>query len=182
MTVATVAPKRITIIQGEFRVTDDPNVYFTTILGSCVSACIRDPEARVGGLNHFLLPGGGDRGAGGGRDSERYGVYLMELLINGLMQKGARRGRLEAKLFGGARTMAGLSDIGAMNRQFAEEFLHNEGIRVVGGDLGGDRGRRIEYWPVTGRARQVLFTGQPIVETYRPPAAAPANTGEVDLF
>jgi len=179
MTLTTAAPatKRITIIQGEYRVSDDPNVYFTTILGSCVAACIRDPEARVGGLNHFLLPGDPSRAAG--KDAERYGVYLMELLINGIMQKGGKRSRLEAKLFGGARTMRGLSDIGAMNQAFAEDFLRNEGIRVVGGDLGGDRGRRIEYWPVSGRARQVLFSSHAKVETAPPP---PATMGDVDLF
>jgi len=179
MTLTTAAPatRRITIIQGEYRVSDDPNVYFTTILGSCVAACIRDPEARVGGLNHFLLPGDANRAAG--KDAERYGVYLMELLINGIMQKGGKRSRLEAKLFGGARTMMGLSDIGAMNQAFAEEFLRNEGIRIVGGDLGGDRGRRIEYWPVTGRARQVLFSSHAKVETAPPP---PPSMGDVDLF
>jgi chemotaxis protein CheD len=179
MTLTTAAPatKRITIIQGEYRVSDDPNVHFTTILGSCVAACIRDPEARVGGLNHFLLPGDASRAAG--KDAERYGVYLMELLINGIMQKGGKRSRLEAKLFGGARTMKGLSDIGALNQAFAEDFLRNEGIRVVGGDLGGDRGRRIEYWPVTGRARQVLFSSHAKVEAAPPP---PATMGDVDLF
>lgn len=179
MTLTTAAPatKRITIIQGEYRVSDDPNVYFTTILGSCVAACIRDPEAGVGGLNHFLLPGDASRAAG--KDAERYGVYLMELLINGIMQKGGKRSRLEAKLFGGARTMKGLSDIGALNQAFAEDFLRNEGIRVIGGDLGGDRGRRIEYWPVTGRARQVLFSSHAKVETAPPP---PATMGDVDLF
>lgn len=177
LATATQATKRITIIQGEYRVSDDPNVYFTTILGSCVAACIRDPEARVGGLNHFLLPGDASRAAG--KDAERYGVYLMELLINGIMQKGGKRSRLEAKLFGGARTMRGLSDIGALNQAFAEEFLRNEGIRIVGGDLGGDRGRRIEYWPVTGRARQVLFSSHAKVETAPPP---PSTMGDVDLF
>lgn len=179
MTLTTAAPasKRITIIQGEYRVTDDPNVYFTTILGSCVAACIRDPEAGVGGLNHFLLPGDPSRAAG--KDAERYGVYLMELLINGIMQKGGKRPRLEAKLFGGARTMRGLSDIGALNQAFAEDFLRNEGIRIIGGDLGGDRGRRIEYWPVSGRARQVLFSSHAKLETAPPP---PATMGDVDLF
>ena len=97
------------------------------------------------------------------------------------MQNGARRNRLEAKLFGGARTMSGLSDIGALNRRFAEEFLHNEGIRIVGGNLGGDKGRRIEYWPVTGRARQILLSGAPAVEAYAPPAQSPV-LGDVDLF
>lgn len=176
LTVAAPASRRITIIQGEYRVTDDPNVYFTTILGSCVAACIRDPEAHVGGLNHFLLPGDANRAAG--KDAERYGVYLMELLINGIMQKGGKRARLEAKLFGGARTMMGLSDIGAMNAAFAQDFLRNEGIKVIGGDLGGERGRRIEYWPTSGRARQVLFSSHAKVETMPPPT----NIGDVDLF
>ena len=177
LTTASPATKRITIIQGEYRVTDDPNVYFTTILGSCVAACIRDPEAGVGGLNHFLLPG--DPASEAGKDAERYGVYLMELLINGIMQKGGKRARLEAKLFGGARTMRGLSDIGALNQAFAEDFLRNEGIRFIGGDLGGDRGRRIEYWPVSGRARQVLFSSHAKLETAPPP---PVTMGDVDLF
>ena len=75
--------------------------------------------------------------------------------------------------------MRGLSDIGALNQAFAEDFLRNEGIRVVGGDLGGDRGRRIEYWPVSGRARQVLFSSHAKVETAPPP---PATMGDVDLF
>ena len=177
-TTTATAPRKIVVIQGECRVSDDPNVFFSTILGSCVAACIRDPEARVGGLNHFLLPG--DAARAKGRDSERYGVYLMELLINGLMQKGARKSRLEAKLFGGARTMSGLSDIGAMNSAFAQEFLRNEGIRIIGGDLGGDRGRRIEYWPVSGRARQVVFSDTPKVEVATPPPLQ--NVGDVDLF
>ena len=117
----------------------------TTLLGSCVAACIRDPVAGVGGMNHFLLPG--EEARTHGQDAERYGDYLMELLINGLMQQGAERERLEAKLFGGARMMRGLSDIGKKNAEFAERYLRHEGISVVGKDLGGERGRRLQYWP-----------------------------------
>ncbi|MDH6235247.1 chemotaxis receptor (MCP) glutamine deamidase CheD, partial [Mesorhizobium soli] len=96
------APQRITVMRGEFHVVDRPEVVLTTILGSCVAACLRDPYAGVGGMNHFLLPGtlGAAR-----RDAERYGVHLMELLVNGLLARGAQRQRLEAKLFGGARTL-----------------------------------------------------------------------------
>ena len=184
MTLATAQTRRITIIQGEYHVTDDPNVYFTTILGSCVSACIRDPEARVGGLNHFLLPGDAERAASG-KDSERYGVYLMELLINALMQKGARRGRLEAKLFGGARLIDGLTDVGSQNAAFGERFLKDEGIQYLGGSLRGDHARRIQFWPVSGRARQIRLEngGMSIFtqERVRKPAPPP-ESGGLELF
>jgi len=98
---APTSEKRVRVIQGEYRVSDDPDVVLTTILGSCVAACLRDPHARVGGMNHFLLPGRAD--CPSAQEAERYGVHLMELLVNGLLQRGAKRQRLEAKLFGGAR-------------------------------------------------------------------------------
>src|SRR5579863_8593818 len=106
--------RRIHIVQGEYRVSTDPDTVVSTLLGSCVAACIRDPIAGVGGMNHFLLPGEGGRPADA-QDAERYGDYLMEFLVNGLMQQGAQRDRLEAKLFGGARMMRGLSAIGRKN-------------------------------------------------------------------
>jgi chemotaxis protein CheD len=170
--------KRIHIIQGEYRVVDDPGVVLATVLGSCVAACIRDADAGVGGMNHFLLPG--NLGAAQSGEAERYGVHLMELLVNGLLKQGARRDRLEGKLFGGARMMEGLSDIGAKNAEFAKRFLMNEGIRLVAENLGGARGRRIEYSPVTGRARQSLLSGPTIVEAAPPPKLPTA--GSVELF
>jgi chemotaxis protein CheD len=107
----------------------------------------------------------------------------MELLVNGLLKKGARRDRLEGKLFGGARMMEGLSDIGAKNAAFAKRFLINEGIRLVAENLGGDRGRRVEYSPVSGRARQSLLSGSS-PPAFSPPAAPsklPA-AGSLELF
>jgi chemotaxis protein CheD len=170
--------RRINIVQGEFKVSDDPNVVVTTLLGSCVAACICDPVARVGGMNHFLLPGAE---GGSARESERLGVHLMELLLNGLMRQGAQRDRLEAKLFGGARMMSGLSDIGAKNAAFAKRFLAYEGIKVLGGDTGGLQGRRIQFWPVSGRALQSYISQ--VVETAPPRAAPPRpGAGDVDLF
>ena len=105
----------------------------------------------------------------------------MELLINGLMKQGASRDRLEAKLFGGARMMGGLSDIGKKNSEFAERFLGYEGIPVVGKDLGGNRGRRLQYWPVAGRARQCYVAAAGIDEF---PVKAPLSRtfGDVELF
>jgi chemotaxis protein CheD len=173
--------RRIHVIQGEFYVSEDPGVMLTTILGSCVSACIRDPVARVGGMNHFLLPGLDAKS--GDSEAERYGVHLMELLLNGLLKKGARRERLEARLFGGARTVDGLSDIGARNAIFAEGFLSSEGINYIGGSLRGDHGRRVQFWPVSGRARQAVIAGDQIQQ---PPSFSlspkPADAGDAEFF
>lgn len=150
--------RRMHVIQGEWKVSNDPSVVLSTVLGSCVAACLRDPVANVGGMNHFLLPGSVDAVAQGG-DVSRYGVHLMELLINGLLKQGARRDRLEAKIFGGAKTIASFSNVGQQNADFATRFLRDEGIQIVGSSTGGDVGRKLEYWPVSGRARQYALTG-----------------------
>jgi chemotaxis protein CheD len=176
--------RRINIVQGEQYVSDDPNVVISTLLGSCVAACMRDPVAGVGGVNHFLLPGAPRRGEDD--DAMRHGVHAMELLVNALLRQGAHRHRLEAKLFGGANLMPGLTDVGAMNANFAEDFLRREGIAHTGGDLRGTRGRRIQFWPVSGRARQVLMAGDDLVARElegRPLAPAPApRSGALELF
>jgi chemotaxis protein CheD len=176
--------RRVHIVQGEYHVTDDPGVVLTTLLGSCVAACLHDRDLGIGGMNHFLLPGPeGDFADGVPKDAERYGVHLMELLVNGLLRQGARRERLEAKLFGGARTMEGLADIGARNATFAERFLRHEEISLVGGSLRGEQGRRIQYWPGSGRARQVfLGTDQIPPPQSASPTRAPAGGGAVEFF
>lgn len=166
-------------MEGQFYVSDDPDLVLTTVLGSCVAACLRDPVARIGGMNHFLLPGDSDRVKS--RDAERYGVHLMELLVNGLMSHGAQRGRLEAKLFGGARTIFTSCDVGEMNANFAEHFLKNEGISIVGGSLRGSSGRRVEFWPVSGRARQIFIGEAGKIDPPRAPAI-PMPDGDLELF
>jgi chemotaxis protein CheD len=171
------------VVQGEFYVTADPNLVLTTILGSCVAACICDPVAQVGGMNHFLLPGDSERSEGG--ESLRYGVYSMELLINGLLRLGAQRHRLEGKLFGGGRMLQGLTDVGFLNAAFAERFLKDEGISNVGGSLRGDRGRRIQFWPTHGRARQIFMekAEQTVFQTERrAPAPVIDHDDSVELF
>lgn len=170
--------KVVPLIQGEYKFSGDPSVCYSTILGSCVATCLHDPVAEIGGMNHFLLPGGG----GGASDSVSYGVYAMELLINALLKRGATRERLEAKLFGGARMMGGLSDIGSQNAQFARDFLRRENIRIVGDSLGGDRARRVQFWPASGRARQLLVAAHEAPRETPPPAPAPAKIGDVELF
>lgn len=169
--------KRIHVGQGEHFVTSDPQVVLSTILGSCVALCLRDPSVGVGGMNHFLLPEGAGAGTDAGR---RYGAYAMELLINDLLKAGGRRERLEAKLFGGGRMFDTLRDVGRANADFAERFLRDEGIHLAGGSLRGDGGRRLHYWPVSGRALQRAVT-----DTVAPrpvPAPPPVATGVVELF
>ena len=166
---------RINIVQGEYHVSGDTALSITTLLGSCVAACISDPVAQVGGMNHFLLPG--DEAAS--PLVARHGVHLMDLLINGLLKKGAARDRLEAKLFGGARTMQGLGDIGATNARFAQDFLKREGITITGGSLGGETGRRIQFWPASGRVRQKLVRA---TEETRHANPVLPTAGELELF
>ena len=177
--------RRIHVVQGEFAVSDDPDVVLGTILGSCVAACMRDPLAGVGGMNHFLLPGEKAE-AGVGAPQLRYGVQSMELLLNALYRKGARRERLEVKLFGGARVIEGLSDVGQQNAAFAETFLASEGIRLTGGSLRGGQARRIQFWPASGRVRQMALPdpGRQLVEAERrkAPVVEPVSDGDVDLF
>lgn len=170
--------KRVHVGQGDHHVTADPNVVLTTVLGSCVALCLTDPVARVGGMNHFLLPEGSMDGM---TASRRYGAYAMEVLINDVLKAGGRRERLEAKLFGGGRMFDSLSDVGAANAAFAERFMRDEGIPIVGGSLGGFGGRRLHYWPTTGRARQraVLdVAAVPPPKVTQPPVVA----GDLELF
>ena len=182
------AALRVHVVQGQQHVENDPDAMLTTILGSCIAACLWDPVRGVGGMNHFLLPGENNQSPDFGSigSSARYGVHAMELLVNALLRRGARREGLQAKLFGGARMIRGLTDIGEMNATFAEGFLKAEGIPLAGGSLRGNQGRRIQFWPVTGRARQVLMssdTGTVFKTEYQASAAkAPAQTGAVELF
>jgi chemotaxis protein CheD len=173
--------RRLHVIRGEHFVSSDPAVVLVTVLGSCVAACIRDPVAGVGGMNHFLLPGASENR----RVGISHGVHAMELLVNDLLRHGARRDRLEAKVFGGARMVDGLTDVGAQNASFAERFLKDEGIPHVGGSLRGEHARRVQFWPASGRGRQLLLgVNAEVFESERAPAApAPvADCGALELF
>ncbi len=179
---SSLRERRIHVIQGEFVVADDPDVVLTTVLGSCVAACIRDAKAKVGGMNHFLLPG--DGWETDGQQATRYGIHAMELLVNALLSCGAQRSRLEAKLFGGANVLVGGSDIGALNASFAEDFLRYEGLSFVGGSLRGQGARRIQYWPVSGRARQIILgrADPPPTPPASRQASLPSDGNDVELF
>jgi chemotaxis protein CheD len=144
----------VNVAPGAQEISASANEVLSTILGSCVAACIRDPITGLGGMNHFLLPGD-EPGAEGGLSGAdmRFGSAAMERLINALIRQGALRGRLEAKVFGGAQVMAGATGgIGARNIAFVERFLEREGIPVMRSDLGGFQARRVNYATVTGKA------------------------------
>lgn len=175
---APIGEVSIHIVQGEQRVSQAPGERIATLLGSCVAACLHDPIAKLGGMNHFLLPGDEEEPHGHG---ERVGVHAMEVLINALLSRGATRSRLEAKLFGGASTMRGLSDVGALNAGFALRFLEREGIRLASSCLGGERGRRVQFWPATGRARRSFMTAPEPACAPTVPRFAP-TTGALELF
>lgn len=173
--------RRITVIQGESRVSNNPKVVFTTILGSCVAACLFDPEAHVGGMNHFLLAesSGEELDA---RSMQRYGVHAMEVLINAMLSKGAARHHLRARLFGGATMHRAFRDIGGSNSRFARQFLRDEQIALVAEDVGGFSARRVEFRPALGlsRCRIVADTHVPPVVAAKP--ASPPPLGEVEFF
>lgn len=146
------------ILPGQYYVTTHDE-YIVTVLGSCVSACIRDPVFGVGGMNHFMLPSGemdGD-GVAGVRWpglATRYGNFAMEHLINAVLKHGGRREHLEVKVFGGGRILAGMSDIGRRNIEFIREYIRAEGLRITAENLGDVHPRKVVYSPLTGRAQQ----------------------------
>ena len=142
-----------TIHQGDCLVGGDEDLTFSTILGSCSAACIRDVEARVGGMNHFLLaePSGSARDRYGA--SARYGAFAMEQLINKVLTRGTgRKANLEIKVFGGGLINSALTDVGAKNIEFVRQFLADEGYALAGEDVGGAFARRVMFKPHSGRA------------------------------
>ena len=142
-----------TIHQGDCLVGGEEDLTFSTILGSCISACIRDVEARVGGMNHFLLaePSGSAKDRYGA--SARYGAFAMEQLINKVLNRGTgRKANLEIKVFGGGLINSALTDVGAKNIAFVRQFLADEGYALAGEDVGGSFARRVMFKPHTGRA------------------------------
>lgn len=141
----------VKVLPGEYYVTTS-SMLLVTVLGSCVSACVRDREKGLGGMNHFMLA---DSAAEDGMvsASARYGTYAMEILINHLLKLGARRNNLEAKVFGGGRVMASLSSsqVGERNARFVLDYLQMEGIPVMAQDLLDVFPRKVYFFPDNGR-------------------------------
>jgi len=139
------------ILPGEYYFTHK-DMMIVTVLGSCVSACIRDRVTGIGGMNHFMLPDSGDSDSPISA-SMRYGTYAMEILINDLLKAGARRENLEAKVFGGGNVLRGFVaiNVGERNAQFVRDYLKAENIRVVAEDLNDIWPRKVYFFPRTGK-------------------------------
>ena len=177
---------------GEYYVTTE-NHLIMTVLGSCVSACVRDTVLGVGGMNHFMLPSNDDakglaeRVKSSASAANRYGSYAMENLINDILKLGGGRNRLEVKIFGGGRILNTMTDIGAKNIDFVRQYLKTEGFRVVAEDVGERFPRKVYYEPHSGRVRvkRLQQVDSDIVkreETYRRTIDTRPVGGAVELF
>jgi len=173
----------VKILPGEYFVHDEDMLIMTT-LGSCIAACLYDRNAKVGGMNHFMLPDG----AG---DSGRYGSYAMELLINEMMKRGASRMTMEAKVFGGGQVVSGMTtmNVGERNTNFVMDYLKTERIPVVSKDVMDIYPRKVCFLPGSGKAmvkRLAPTNTDALLAQDRAAAqkAVPATTGggSVDLF
>jgi chemotaxis protein CheD len=143
----------VAVHQGECTVSDDASLMLSAVLGSCISACVRDRVARVGGMNHFLLAAPGGQAPDRFGAPARYGAYAMELLINRVLSAGTgRKANLEIKVFGGGIVSRALTDVGARNIGFVRRFLAEEGYAIASEDMGGGFARRVLFQPASGRA------------------------------
>jgi chemotaxis protein CheD len=180
------------ILPGEYYVTCQEEI-ITTVLGSCVSACIRDPLSGVGGMNHFMLPGNTgrqmDKWGGNSCLETRYGIAAMENLINDILKQGARKDRLELKLFGGGRVLdMDVNNVGERNIRFVRQFTEAEGLRSVAEDLGDRYPRKVNYFPKTGKVmvrrlralqKQAIVTQE---KNYSVDLTKSDKPGAIDLF
>ncbi|MEP7298911.1 MAG: chemoreceptor glutamine deamidase CheD [Burkholderiales bacterium] len=173
----------VKILPGEYFV-HDQDILIMTTLGSCIAACLWDREAKVGGMNHFMLPEGD-------ADSGRYGSFAMELLINEMMKRGATRSTMEAKVFGGGQVVEGMNNmnIGERNTAFVVDYLKTERIPIMSKDVLGPHPRKVCFLPASGKAmvkrlavaNSASFAAQErsAVQKVVP---ATAGGGSVDLF
>ena len=139
------------ILPGEFFVSQEPKVVYT-VLGSCISVCLRDPFVNIGGMNHFMLaaPSNSDN-HDNWTDSGRYGSFAMEMLINEILNRGGKKNRLEAKVFGGGKIYDGKIDIGVKNAAWALEYLEREGIPLIKADVGDVCPRKVYFFSDSGK-------------------------------
>lgn len=180
------------ILPGEYYVTKE-NELITTVLGSCISACIRDKESGIGGMNHFMLPETNAGKLKSGNEAvignaTRYGNYAMEHLINTIITNGGKRRNLEVKVFGGGKIVPTLSDVGRKNIEFILEYIDAEGLSLLSQDLGDIYPRKVIYFPKTGKVKmkkiQDLHTDSIAVretQYFNTIKNAPVE-GEVELF
>ena len=178
---AALQTEALKLLPADYAVSDEP-IALVTLLGSCVAACLWDPLLRIGGMNHFMLPDGDGSCA-------RYGANAMELLINDLLKRGARRARLQAKAFGGGNVLRGFADpVGSRNARFVLDYLAAERIPLLAQDLGDIHPRKIAFFPQSGRAlvRRLPATRErelaDIERAYHERLSRAPASGSVELF
>lgn len=145
------------ILPGEYYVTSHDEV-IVTVLGSCISACIRDKIFGIGGMNHFMLPHTPDDlshhiHSGPSTSASRYGSYAMEMLINDILKHGGRRENLEVKIFGGGKILRNMTDVGVRNIKFVEEYIALEAIPLLSEATGDIYPRKVVYHPHSGKVK-----------------------------
>jgi chemotaxis protein CheD len=175
------------VLPGEYLVTNQ-DIALSTLLGSCVAACIRDPLTGIGGMNHFMLPEGANDLTSA---STRYGAYAMEKLVNEILKLGGARARLEAKVFGGGNVVRGMTtrSVGERNAVFVREYLARERIPIVAEDMLDVHPRKIWFLPASGRVLVHRLPVTPDAEVIRLDALyrerlrrGEVDEGSVELF
>ncbi len=179
----------VKVLPGEYYATKD-DLMITTLLGSCIAVCLYDPKHKVGGMNHFLLPEGGD-GGDLMSTSGRYGVYAMELLINHIVKLGGARKHLRAKVFGGGNVIKSMthSKVGDQNVTFIMGFLKNEGIPIDAEDVLDIYPRKVNFFPFSGRVMMKKLTSHydhelidKEIKLRKVVTQHKTESGDVDLF
>ncbi|MET0366232.1 MAG: chemotaxis protein CheD [Sphingobium sp.] len=169
---------RVTVMQGMVETSADQEVVLTTVLGSCIAACLFDPIARVGGMNHFLLaePSSSTINA-----DTHYGIYLMELLVNTMLKQGASKSRMKAHIYGGGNIHKNMQPIGQRNSELAERFLNTENIMITHRDTGGTNARRVDFLAASGKARCRHVDGS-AAPAAKPTIVPAKSVGDVEFF
>jgi len=176
------------ILPGEYFVSQEPKVVYT-VLGSCISVCLRDPLVNVGGMNHFMLAAPSNTDSHDNwAESGRYGNFAMEMLINEILNRGGQKNRLEAKVFGGGKIYDGTMDIGAKNAAWALDYLEQEGLPLMKANVGDVRPRKVYYFTDSGKVlmqkldRVVAQTVAKEEEQYKAKLQQAPVQSEVTLF
>ena len=178
------------ILPGQYYVTMHGEM-IATVLGSCISACVRDTVFGIGGMNHFMLPmesGGGSSNETWNSEATRYGNFAMEALINDILKAGGRKENLEIKVFGGANVLENATTVGERNIAFVHTFIKTEGFTLAGEDMGDIYPRKVQYYPQTGKVRMMKLRemhNRTIIEredNYRDSLKNEPIAGDIDLF
>lgn len=168
---------------GDYKVTSCERTDLSAILGSCVAACIWDPVARVGGMNHILLPNDPESIY---READlRQSAFAMEILLNTLRRNGAQDKNMKVALLGGANMFAGQFNVGSRNTKFANWFVQNEGLNLAMTCLGGTSARKVVFSPSDGRIKRTFAcaeTSQRETRELLTSQTSYLDQGRVELF